>query len=52
MRASYKIYGDVHESVSAEMRATVDFRKTWSSKFARAMVKARTDLLPPAARGG
>ena len=46
MRASYKIYGDVHESVSAEMRATVDFRKTWSSKFARAMVKARTDLLP------
>ena len=46
MRASYKIYDDVHELIYMEMRATANFRKTLSSEYARAMVEARTDLPP------
>ena len=46
MRTPSEIYSDVHELVHEEMRATVHYRETRSSKSSRLIVSIRAALLP------
>ena len=46
MKTPDEIYDDVYKHITAEMRATVDFRQTLASEFAEAIVRARVRLLP------
>ena len=46
MRTPDEIYYAVLRQIRTEMRATADFRRTLAGKYAKAMVGARTRLLP------